>query len=219
MTQKPKAKVWEERLFSERFACTDCGLSFDELKPRNFSFNSPYGACPTCDGLGAMEVVDEDLVVPDKSLSLADGAIQAWKRSSRRMIIWYNRQLKAVCDAYGMDIDVPYEELEAKHRALLMFGSEDEEMVFKYWRGGKQFKIEKPFEGVIPNLMRRYQETESDYVRQKLRKYMSRKPCRGCHGARLNRESLACLVGGCSIQKVIEFSIKDAMHYFDEIRH
>ncbi len=206
---------WEERLFSEKNACIECGISFDTLSPRHFSFNSPYGACPTCHGLGTMMIFDEDLVVPDKTKSLAGGAVQGWRRGGRRMIIYYKKLLRALADHYNIDMDTPYEDLPASFRDILLYGSGDEEMPFGFWRGGRFHKYEKPFEGVIPNLERRYRETESDFTRQRLRQYMSRQLCTDCHGARLRPEAAACTIQGVGIVEVTSMSIKDAARFFD----
>ncbi|RKX31121.1 MAG: excinuclease ABC subunit UvrA [Verrucomicrobia bacterium] len=213
-----KSGGWEERLFSEKNACPDCGVSFETLTPRHFSFNSPYGACPTCHGLGSMEVFDEGLVVPDPDLSLEEGAIHAWRRGGRRLIIYYKGVLRAVARHYGIDMYKPYRELPAEFRRILMYGSGDEEIEFGFWRGGAYHRYSKPFEGVIPNLERRYEQTESDAVRQRLRSYMSRQPCRSCGGARLRPESLAVTVGGRSIAEVTRMSVKEALHFFDNLK-
>ena len=213
-----KSGGWEERLFSEKNACPDCGVSFETLTPRHFSFNSPYGACPTCHGLGSMEVFDEGLVVPDPDLSLEEGAIHAWRRGGRRLIIYYKGVLRAVARHYGIDMYRPYRDLPAEFRRILMYGSGDEEIEFGFWRGGAYHRYSKPFEGVIPNLERRYEQTESDAVRQRLRSYMSRQPCRSCGGARLRPESLAVTVGGRSIAEVTRMSVKEALHFFDNLK-
>lgn len=209
---------WEERLFSEKNACPDCGISFEPLTPRHFSFNSPYGACPTCHGLGTMEVFDEGLVVPDPDLSLEEGAVHAWRRGGRRLIIYYKGVLRAVARHYGMDTYRPYRELPAEFRRILMYGSGDEEIEFGFWRGGAYHRYCKPFEGVIPNLERRYEQTESDTVRQRLRSYMSRQPCRSCGGARLRPESLAVTVAGRSIAEVTRMSVKEALAFFGSLK-
>ncbi|HIE11167.1 MAG TPA: excinuclease ABC subunit UvrA [Kiritimatiellae bacterium] len=209
---------WEERLFSEKNACPDCGISFEPLTPRHFSFNSPYGACPTCHGLGTMEVFDEGLVVPDPDLSLEEGAVHAWRRGGRRLIIYYKGVLRAVARHYGMDTYRPYRELPAEFRRILMYGSGDEEIEFGFWRGGAYHRYCKPFEGVIPNLERRYEQTESDTVRQRLRSYMSRQPCRSCGGARLRPESLAVTVAGRSIAEVTRMSVKEALAFFRSLK-
>ena len=209
---------WKETLYSEKNACLHCGLSFDTLTPRHFSFNSPYGACPTCHGLGTMMVFDEDLLVPDPSLSLDDGAIRAWKGGGRRSAIYYKGLIRAVAKHLGVAVETPYEDLPESARDILMNGSGEEEMEFGFWRGGAWHKYRKPFEGVIPNLKRRYEETDSEYMRQKLTGFMSRQPCTGCNGARLRPESLACKVGGQSILAVTQLSIRRAAEFFDTLR-
>jgi excinuclease ABC subunit A len=208
--QEPGGGDARDVLFSERNACLHCGLSFEALSPRSFSFNSPYGACPTCHGLGAMDVFDEDLIVPDPGLSIEDGAIQAWRRGGRRLLIYYKGLLRALLKHYGIDPATPYRDLPETFRRVLMRGSGDEEIGFGFWRGGAWHRYTKPFEGVIPNLDRRMKETDSEYVRDRLRGYMSRQPCTGCDGARLRAESLACTVGGASIVDVMRMSVAQA---------
>ena len=208
---------WKEKLFSEKNACPDCGISFDTLTPRHFSFNSPYGACPTCLGLGTMMVFDEDLVVPDKKLSLEDGAIHPWKRGGRRMIIYFKNLLRAVARHYGAAMETPWEDLPEAFRKALLNGSGDETMTFGFWRGGSYHKYTKPFEGIVPNLKRRYEETDSDYMRQKLTEYMSRQPCTACQGTRLRPETLACKVGGKSIVEVTRLSVQAAIDFFGRL--
>ena len=206
-----------EKLFSEKNACVVCGLSFDTLTARHFSFNSPYGACPTCHGLGTMLVFDEDLVVPDPEKSLDDGAIRAWRGTGRRSAIYYKGLLRAVCKHFGAEMETPYKDLPKNMRDVLMNGSGDEEMEFGFWRGGAWHKYDKPFEGVIPNLKRRYEESDSDYMREKFTGFMSRLPCTACHGARLRPETLACTVGGASILDVTRMSIRRAAEFFETI--
>jgi excinuclease ABC subunit A len=209
---------WDELLFSEKNACVPCGLSFDALTARHFSFNSPYGACPTCHGLGTMMVFDEDLVVPDKSLSLDTGAIHPWRRGGRRLIIYFKHLLKAVAKHYDIDSETPYADLPASFRKILMHGSGDEELDLGFWRGGSFHKYRKPFEGVLPNLQRRLDESDSEYMKEKLRSYMSRMHCTTCDGARLKPESLACTVHGKSILDVTRMSVRGALDFFREIK-
>lgn len=206
---------WKETLYSEKNACLHCGLSFDTLTPRHFSFNSPYGACPTCLGLGTMMVFDEDLIVPDPTLSLDDGAIRPWKGGGRRAAIYYKGLLRALAKQLKVSMDTPYKDLSASVRTTLMRGSGEEEMDFGFWRGGAWHKYSKPFEGVIPNLLRRYEETDSEYMRQRLSGFMSRQHCKTCDGARLRPESLASLIGGRSILDVTRLSIRRAADFFD----
>jgi len=206
---------WEESIMSEKHACASCGISFAELTPRHFSFNSPYGACPTCSGIGSMLVFDEDLVIPDRDLSIEDGAIPAWRRGGRRLILHYRRLLRSVAKHYGFDVSTPFKRLPSKVKEVILHGSGEESVEFGYWRGGSRRKYSKPFEGVIPNLMRRYETTDSDYTRQRLRKYMNRQPCETCHGMRLKPETMACTIAGRSIVDVTRTSIKDATDFWD----
>ncbi|MBI4322755.1 MAG: excinuclease ABC subunit UvrA [Candidatus Omnitrophica bacterium] len=189
-----------ELVFSELYACAQCGFSFEELSPRLFSFNSPYGACPTCDGLGTRLEIDPDLVVPDKSKSLREGAIEPWRRGGMHMMMYYTRLLREVADFYRVSMDVPFRQLDRKLQKVLLFGSEDE-----IWG--------EPFEGVIPNLERRFRRTESDYVKEEIAKHMSVLPCPSCHGARLKPESLSVVINGQSIYQVTGWSIEQAKQW------
>ena len=209
------AGSWEERIYSEKNACAACGVSFDAFSPRHFSFNSPYGACPTCHGLGTMEVLDEDLVVPDPEKSLEDGAIHPWRRGGRRAIIYYKKLLRGLAAQFGVDMHTAYKDLPESFRRILMEGSGEEIIPLRLYRGGKTMVYQKPFEGVIPNLERRYQETESEYTRQRLRGYMSRQRCRDCRGARLRPESLACTVAERSVVDITRMSVREAFAFFD----
>ena len=205
---------WQEKLYSEKNACPDCGISFSELTPRCFSFNSPYGACPTCSGLGSRLVFDEDLVVPDRTVSIGDGAIQAWRKGGRRLIIYYKHLLRAVAKHYGFSTETPYADLDPAMQKILLWGSGEDEVEFGHWRGGVWKRYSKPFEGVIPNLTRRYETTDSSYVQQRLRDYMSRQRCPDCKGARLKPEALACTLAGKSIVEATTLSIRAALAFF-----
>ena len=209
---------WEERSFSEKLSCTDCDVRFEPLAPRCFSFNSPYGACPTCAGLGTRQVFDEALLIPDPDLSLNKGAIPAWRSGSRSLIIHYKRLLRAVSKHYDFSLDTPFRELTDAQRKALLYGSGDMDVEFSYWRKGVARKTLKPFEGVIPNLERRYVETESEYVRQRLRRCMSRQLCPTCKGQRLRPESVACTVNDVSIVKLLAMSIGDAVRFFGGLK-
>ncbi len=204
-----------ETLYSETNACLHCGLSFETLQPRHFSFNSPYGACPACHGLGSVEVFDEELIVPNPQLSLDEGAVQAWRRGGRRLLIYYKMVLRAVARHYGVEMNTPYRDLPAEFRRRLMHGSGGEPIEFGYWRGGAWRRLVRPFEGVIPNLRRRMEETESEEVRERLRQYMTRRPCAECRGARLRPESLACTVGGASIADVLRMSVRQVADWLE----
>jgi excinuclease ABC subunit A len=201
---------------SEKNACPACGISFEELKPRSFSFNSPYGACPTCAGLGSQLIFDEDLIVPDKTLSLEDGAVQAWRRGGHRLIIYYRHLMRSVAAHFTVDMTTPYKDTPADFRKALMHGTGEDPIELAYWaRGWKRH--DKPFEGVIPNLQRRYNETDIEEVRERLRQYMSRERCPACEGARLRPESRACTVAGKSIVDVMAMSVRDADTFFSTL--
>ena len=212
--QEKGAEAWTPQLFSEKNACAHCGISFEALLARNFSFNSPYGACPTCAGLGQMQVFDPELVVPDGTKSLDGGAIAAWRPAGRREAIYRKGLLRALGKHYGFDMGTPWNELPEKVRNIVLNGSGGEEIDLGFWRGGAWRKYSKPFEGVLPNLQRRYAETESDYIRHKLTEFMSRLPCTGCGGKRLRPESLACTVADKSIMEVMALSARDAAAFF-----
>ena len=213
--QEPGAgEAWTPQMFSEKNACADCGISFDALLARNFSFNSPYGACPKCDGLGQMLVFDEDLVVPDPTKSIDAGAIAAWRPAGRREAIYRKGLVRALAKHLGFDLATPWEELPQKIRDVVLHGSGDEDVELGFWMRGAWRKYRKPFEGVIPNLQRRYAETDSDYIKHKLANFMSRLPCTACAGKRLKPESLACKVAGQGIMDVMALSARDAEDWF-----
>ncbi|TMK60287.1 MAG: excinuclease ABC subunit UvrA [Actinobacteria bacterium] len=200
----------EVQTFSQKLACTYCGLSFDELAPRNFSFNSPYGACPTCDGLGTRLEVDPELVVPDPDLSINEGAIAPW--ASNSLEYWY-RVLQAVGDAHGFDLDTPWKKLPKKARDILLDGSQESIYVKYKNRYGRQRAYWTTFEGILPNIERRYRETESDAAREKLEQFMREIPCRACKGQRLRPETLAVTIGDRNIADVTDLSIRDALAF------
>ena len=204
----------EVQTFSQNLACTNCGLSFDELQPRNFSFNSPYGACQTCDGLGTRLEVDPELVVPDPDLSVAEGAIAPWAGS--RLEYW-DRVLEAVAEAHGFDLRTPWRKLPKEARDVLLYGS-DEEIYVRYRnRYGRVRAYWTTYEGVIPNVERRHAETDSDAQRERLEQYMREVPCRACGGARLRPESLAVTVGGLNIAQLTALSIRECLRFVDTV--
>ncbi|MDX1682259.1 MAG: excinuclease ABC subunit A, partial [Phycisphaeraceae bacterium] len=171
---------WQDQLFSERYACADHGdYSLEELEPRLFSFNSPYGACPECDGLGNILEFDPELVVPDPSRSISDGAIEAWRKHGRRMNIYYSRMIRKFCKTFEIDKDEPFKSIGQRAQRILLHGTND--------RDEKEFG--GSFEGVIPNLQRRWENTDSEYVKKKLHNYLSESDCEHCRGARLRRAS------------------------------
>ncbi|HYA68970.1 MAG TPA: excinuclease ABC subunit UvrA [Acidimicrobiales bacterium] len=194
--------------FSEHLACTHCGISFEEPAPRNFSFNSPYGACPDCDGLGTRFEVDPDLVVPDPSRPLADGAIAPWIGGRSR---WFDRMVEAVADSYGFGLDVPWEKLKKSERKVLLYGAGTRQVTVRYRnRFGRQRNFTMHYEGIVPWLARRHKESDSDSVRDWAEAYMREVPCPTCHGARLKPESLAVTVGSHNIYELCSLSISRA---------
>ena len=206
----------DELRFSENHACPICGFSIGELEPRMFSFNSPFGACPTCDGLGQKLTVDLDLVVPDKNKTLNEGAIEPWEPTSSD---FYPTLLKRVCEVNKINMDKPYKKLTDRQKNILMHGSGDKEIEFTFTqRNGGTRKRKMVFEGVIPNIDRRYHESPSEYTREMMSKYMTELPCETCNGKRLSQEALSVYIGGYNIGDVVEYSIKDALRHYDNIK-
>jgi excinuclease ABC subunit A len=201
--------AWEEAVYSERFACPEHPeASLEELSPRLFSFNTPYGACKSCDGLGTILEFDPDLIVPDKTVSLENGAIDAWRKGGKRMNIFYNRLIKRFCRRVGVSKAVPYDELPAELKRVLMYGTSEEDR--------DQYGLS--FEGVIPNLTRRWKNTTSDYVKARLHSYLSEQPCQSCHGARLRPEAIAVTVGGRNICELTGLSVMNAQRFFSTLK-
>jgi len=200
----------EIQTFSQKLACTHCGLSFDELAPRNFSFNSPYGACQTCDGLGTRLEVDPELVVPDPDRSVNDGALAPW--ASATLEYWY-RVLEAVASAHGFDLDTPWKKLPKATREILLYGSDEQIHVRYKNRYGRQRAYWTTFEGAIANIERRHAETDSDAARDRLEQFMRQIPCRACGGARLRPETLAVTIDGHNISHVTDLAIRDALAF------
>ncbi|MGG7620646.1 excinuclease ABC subunit UvrA [Bacillus coreaensis] len=205
----------EELLFSEHHACPLCGFSITELEPRMFSFNSPFGACPDCDGLGSKLEVDVDLVVPNKELSLKQHAIAPWEPTSSQ---YYPQLLEAVCNHFGIDMDIPVQDLPKHLFDKVLFGSKEDDIYFRYENDFGQIREGYiQFEGVIRNVERRYKETSSDYIREQMEKYMAQHHCPTCKGDRLKKETLAVLINNHHIGKVTSFSIQEAHHFFDHL--
>ena len=206
----------DELRFSENHACPICGFSIGELEPRMFSFNSPFGACPTCDGLGQKLTVDLDLVVPDKNKTLNEGAIEPWEPTSSD---FYPTLLKRVCEVNKINMDKPYKKLTDRQKNILMHGSGDKEIEFTFTqRNGGTRKRKMVFEGVVPNIDRRYHESPSEYTREMMSKYMTELPCETCHSKRLSQEALSVYIGGYNIGDVVEYSIKDALRHYENIK-
>ena len=215
MIQRPDEKKdtggdgqWRDVIYSERFACPDHPeASLPELSPRLFSFNSPYGACPDCDGLGTILEFDPDLIVPDKTVSLENGAVEAWRKGGKRMNIYYNRMIKRFCRHFGISKSDPYKDIPADIRKILMYGTQPEEEA----RGMTSF------EGVIPNLQRRWNNTASEFVKSRLHGYLSESPCKTCKGTRLRQEAAAVTINGKSISDLTQLSIESALQYFNSL--
>lgn len=205
----------EEVLFSEHHACPICGFSIGELEPRMFSFNNPFGACPDCDGLGTKLEVDPDLVVPDKSLTLSEGAIVAWQPTSSQ---YYPKLLEAVCKHYKIKMNVQVEKLPIDQWNKIMYGSGTDKIRFRYENEFGQVRDSSiQFEGVLANIERRYKDTSSDYIREQMEKYMGQHDCPTCKGYRLKEETLAVKVNSLHIGQLTEFSIEEANKFFNEL--
>ncbi|EEL48538.1 excinuclease ABC subunit UvrA [Bacillus cereus] len=205
----------EELLFSEHHACPHCGFSIGELEPRMFSFNSPFGACPSCDGLGSKLEVDLELVIPNWDLSLNGHAIAPWEPTSSQ---YYPQLLQSVCNHYGIDMDMPVKDIPKDLFDKVLYGSGEEKVYFRYVNDFGQVKeSEILFEGVIPNIERRYRETSSDYIREQMEKYMAEQACPKCKGGRLKPESLAVFVGGKTIADVTKYSVQEVYDFFSNI--
>src|ERR671935_1015336 len=195
--------------YSERFMCLHCGTSMPELEPRMFSFNSPHGACPRCTGLGSQMEIDPELVVPDPSLSLGEGAILPWSTSASN---YYEQMTQAIAERYEIDMDTPWEDLPDEVQDCFLFGTNGDRIYISYRnRYGRRRSYTTSFEGIVPNLERRYKETDSDYSREKIEEYMSVRPCPECHGARLRPESRAVKVGGIAIHEFTAMSARRAL--------
>jgi excinuclease ABC subunit A len=204
----------ERLLFSEKFACPVSGFTLPEIEPRLFSFNNPYGACPACGGLGVEQHIDEDLVIPDKDLSLRKGAIAPWAKSSSP---YYVQTLAALGKFYKFTLDTKWKDLPKKTRDAILYGSGEEEIKFSYEDGVRSYDTKKPFEGVVTNLERRFRETESEWAREELAKYFSDIPCAACNGYRLKPEALCVKIGGKHIGEISELSVRRAGEWFASV--
>ena len=203
-------------IYSEEFACVHCGISFPEISPRMFSFNSPYGACRVCGGLGYHQEIDPELVVPDGNRSLIEGAIAPWESTSQTH---FYSILQALADSHGFSLTTPFKKLNRGVRELILYGSGDEEVLVEHYGvTGRRRTYYTQYEGVIPTLERRYRETESDYARMRIGSFMSIKPCPGCGGARLRPESLSVTVGGLSIAKLCDLTIENAIDFVRKLK-
>ena len=203
-------------LFSEEFSCVRCAISFPEISPRMFSFNSPYGACKVCGGLGYHQEIDPELVIPDPKRSLIEGAVAPWESTSQTH---FYSVLQALGDNYGFELTTPFGKLAKIHRDLILYGSGEEELLVEHFGiDGRRRTYYTQYEGVMPTLERRYRETESDYARMRIGTFMSIKPCPGCSGARLRPESLAVTVGGISIAQLCDLTIESAIDFIRKLK-
>jgi excinuclease ABC subunit A len=205
----------EELLFSEKYACVHCGISYEELAPRMFSFNSPFGACPTCSGLGTKMEIDPDLVVPNPNISIAQGAVAPW---GNPIGSWYYHQLKSLADHYQFSLYVPFEKLKPEVKEVLLHGTGHKELKFRWENSEGKGEYLGTFEGVIPNLERRYRQTQSEAIREWIEKFMRVLPCPECNGTRLKKESLSVKVGDLNIAELTKLSVKQTKNFFSKLK-
>ena len=207
----------EDTLFSEKFACPDCGISLDELEPRLFSFNSPFGKCDHCDGLGSLYEIDEDLVIPNKELSIMEGAIATWGQGRLKSDSWTYANLVALSEEYKFSLDTPVKELPRKIVDIILYGTKGKKLDITYVKEGVKAKYSYAFDGEITSLKRRYIETNSDYIKNEIEQYMSNSFCPECHGARLKKDALAVRIGGKNINEFTRLSIRDELNFINGI--
>ncbi|WP_339107589.1 excinuclease ABC subunit UvrA [Thioclava sp. GXIMD4216] len=210
----PREGEGERITFSEKFACPVSGFTIPEIEPRLFSFNAPFGACPVCDGLGVEMFFDDRLVVPDQSLSIAGGALAPWAKTKSPYV---TQTINALSKHYGFDKKAPWKDLPKKIQDLFLRGSGKDEIPFRFDEGGRVYQVERTFEGIIPNLERRWRETESAWSREEMERYQNTRPCGACHGYRLKPEALAVKIAGLHVGQVVEMSIKDAFAWVDTV--
>ncbi|MGC6517931.1 MAG: excinuclease ABC subunit UvrA [Candidatus Puniceispirillaceae bacterium] len=208
------AKTGERTVFSARFACPVSGFTIDEVEPRLFSFNNPFGACPSCDGLGTASHFDAQLVVPNQNATLRDGALAPWANSSSK---YYMQTLESLARHYQFSLDAPFAKLDDKVKSVILMGSGSEAVVMQYDDGLRSYRTQKPFEGIIPNLTRRYRETDSSWVREELDKFRANHPCDSCNGKRLKPESLAVKIAKQDISDISALSIAEALAWFTSL--
>src|SRR6201996_3057645 len=208
------ADTAERTVFSSKFACPVSGFTIEEIEPRLFSFNSPHGACPACDGLGVESFFDPHLVVPDERVTLADGAVAPWAGAQTP---YYDQTLQSIAKHCKVSMRTPWHDLPERVRDIILTGSGEEPIALDYKDGVRAYTVKKPFEGVLRNLQRRWQETDSVWVREEMSRYQAEKPCAVCHGARLKPEALAVRVAGKNIAEASELSIRAANDWFDAV--
>jgi excinuclease ABC subunit A len=208
----------EDLVFSEAFACSDCGISLDELTPRMFSFNAPFGKCDTCDGLGTLLEIDEDLIIPDKTKSISEGAIASWGDGRLKEESWTYAILTALQKKYNFSIDTPIEDLDAKVKDILLYGNNGEKITVYYKKDNQNMQFNHSYEGIIKELKRRYMESGSDYIKTEIENFMSDTPCPKCKGARLKSEVLAVTVGGKNVHEFCSLPIRDELKFLGELK-
>jgi len=204
----------ERITFSENFACPESGFTIPEIEPRLFSFNAPFGACPDCDGLGAELFFDKRLVVPDVTLKIADGALAPWRKGKSP---YFLQTIDAIAKHYEFDKNARWKDVPEKVQNVFLYGSGEEEILFRYDEAGRVYQVERAFEGVIPNMERRYRETDSNWIREEFERYQNNRPCGACGGYRLRPEALAVKIGGLHAGQVVEMSIKEAFAWIDTV--
>ena len=204
----------ERITFSENFACPESGFTISEIEPRLFSFNAPFGACPDCDGLGVELFFDERLVVPDQTLKIRDGALAPWRKGKSP---YFLQTIEALANHYGFAPDASWKDLTEKVQQVFLYGSGEEEILFRYDEGGRVYQVRRVFEGIIPNMERRYRETDSNWVREEFENYQNNRPCGSCDGYRLRPEALAVKIAGLHIGQVVNMSIKEAFAWCDDL--
>ena len=204
----------ERVTFSENFACPVSGFTISEIEPRLFSFNAPFGACPECDGLGQERFFDERLVVPDETLKVRDGAIAPWRKGKSP---YFTQTIEAISKHYGVSMNVSWKDLPAAVKKVFLHGSGDQEIKFRYDDGGRVYQVTRGFEGVIPNMQRRYRETDSSWVREEFENYQNNQPCGSCNGFRLRAEALAVKIAKLHVGELVQMSIRDALSWCEGV--
>ena len=204
----------ERVTFSENFACPVSGFTISEIEPRLFSFNAPFGACPECDGLGQERFFDERLVVPDETLKVRDGAIAPWRKGKSP---YFTQTIEAISKHYGVSMNVSWKDLPAAVKKVFLHGSGDQEIKFRYDDGGRVYQVTRGFEGVIPNMQRRYRETDSSWVREEFENYQNNQPCGSCNGFRLRPEALAVKIANLHVGELVQMSIRDALSWCEGV--
>ncbi|RZW00676.1 MAG: excinuclease ABC subunit UvrA, partial [Rhodobacteraceae bacterium] len=209
----PKDGDPERITFSERFACPVSGFTIPEIEPRLFSFNAPFGACPECDGLGVELFFDERLVVPDQNLKVYDGALAPWRKGKSP---YFKQTIEAIARHYEFDQNTRWKDLPPHVQQVFLYGSGEDEIQFRYDEGGRVYQVSRPFEGVIPNMERRYRETDSSWIREEFERYQNNRPCGTCNGFRLREEALAVKIGGLHVGQIVQKSIREALEWVED---